>query len=448
MSIRFRLNGDLVETDAAPATTVLDWLREHARLTGTKEGCAEGDCGACTVMLSRGEGWQAVNSCIALLGQIDGAALLTVEGLARDGGLHPAQQALVETDGTQCGFCTPGFAMSMVAFHHGGEAADEATIHDMLAGNLCRCTGYRPIVDACRRIAGGGPLPVPELPPLAPEIQVGDAVFHAPETLPELVRLRTALPDAVLLAGGTDLGLRASKGREPLSQIIWTGRVAELRQFAVTGDAVEIGTAVTYTEALPVLDAHFPAFGRMVRRLGSRQIRNAGTLGGNLGTASPIGDTLCCLLALDATIVLHGPAGEREVKADDYFIGYRKTARTADEVIAAIRLPRLAPGQDLAVHKLSKRLDQDISTVIAAFRSGDGARAAFGGMAAVPARAWTLEQAIAERRWDDLDAAIAADFAPVSDQRGSAKYRLKAAANLARRWHYQCNGVAVALADL
>jgi xanthine dehydrogenase small subunit len=448
MTLRFNLNGTLVVTEAPPAMTVLDWLREQARLTGTKEGCAEGDCGACTVMLSQGGAWQAVNSCIMLLGQLDGVALLTVEGLARGNELHPVQQALVETDGTQCGFCTPGFAMAMAAFHHGGEAADDATIHDMLAGNLCRCTGYRPIVDACRRIAGGLPLPVPDLPAPSAELRPAAAVFHAPESLPELVRLRAALPDAVLLAGGTDLGLRASKGREPLPAIIWTGRVAELREIVVTDDAVEIGAAVTYTDALPVLDQHFPAFGRMVRRLGSRQIRNAGTLGGNLGTASPIGDTLCCLLALDATVILHGPRGARQVKADHYFTGYRQTAKAADEVIAAIRLPRLAAGQDLAVYKLSKRFDQDISTVIAALRGGNQIRAAFGGMAAVPARAPALERALAAGRWDELDAAVAADFAPMTDQRGSAAYRLKAAANLARRWRAEREGAAVALAAL
>ena len=453
MTIRLLLNGKPVETAAPPSMTALDWLRDEIRLTGTKEGCAEGDCGACTIAVGRtcngGLRVEAVNSCIAMVGQLDGAAVTTVEGLAQGGNLHPVQRALVETDGTQCGFCTPGIAMAMFAYHHSGEAADDSAIHDMLAGNLCRCTGYRPIVEACRQIAAGPPLPAVELPPAQTELRTADRVFFAPTTLVDLVSLRAAFPDAVLLAGGTDLGLRASKGREPLPAVISTAGVAELRRLHEDDEAVEIGAAVTYTEALPSLDRHFPAFAAVVRRLGSRQIRNLGTFGGNLGTASPIGDALPFLLALDAAILLHGPSGRREILADGYFTGYRQTVLRPDEVIEAIRLPRLAADQKLFGYKLSKRFDQDISTVLAAFRIGGPApRAAYGGMAAVPLRAPALEQVLADGHWDQIDSAIASDLAPLGDQRGTAAYRQQAAGNLARRLRHEGDGVPLRLEAL
>lgn len=433
--------------------TALDWLRDEMLLTGTKEGCAEGDCGACTIVVGEAANGQlklrAVNACITLLGQLDGASVTTVEGLADGAALHPVQQSLIETDSTQCGFCTPGIAMSMYAFHHGGEVGEDDAIHELLAGNLCRCTGYRPIVEACRRIAGGAPLAAGVLPAMQDRLEANGRVLFAPRSLAELVALRTAHSDAVLLAGGTDLGLRASKGRDPLPVVISVGRVAELRRVETTNDAVEVGAAVTYEEMLPVLAEYFPAFAAMLRRLGSRQIRNMGTLGGNIGTASPIGDTLPVLLALDAGILLHGPDGRRVVAANDYFTDYRKTVLRPDEIIEAVRLPRLSASRQLAVYKLSKRFDQDISTVIAAFRTGDGPpRAAYGGMAAVPKRAIELERAIAEDRWDQIDAAVAADFSPLTDQRGSSAYRLQAAANLARRLRFERKGISVRLEHL
>lgn len=451
--IRLLLNGHLVETDAPPSMTVLDWLREEMHLTGTKEGCAEGDCGACTVVLAEagdeGAALRPVNACIALMGQLDGKSLTTIEGISNCGRLHPVQQALIDTDGTQCGFCTPGIAMSMYAYHHAGESAEDARIHDMLAGNLCRCTGYRPIVEACRKVAGGEPLSVTGIPEAQTELHADGRSFFAPTTLADLVALRAAHPGAPLLAGGTDLGLRASKEREPLPVLISTQRVAELRRIEVEDRSITLGAAVTYSDALPVFERSLPAFAEVLRRLGSRQIRNQGTFGGNLGTASPIGDTLPFLLALDATIVLAGPAGLRETAADDYFTGYRQTVLRADEVIAAIRLQLPEADERLHAYKLSKRFDQDISTVIAVFRVGGArTRAAFGGMAAVPKRAKTLERAIAEGRWDDADRAVAADLKPMSDQRGTAAYRLQAAANLVRRLRHEDEGRPVRLETL
>jgi xanthine dehydrogenase small subunit len=463
-AVRFLLNGKLCSEDSAPPTmTVLDWLRTRARLTGTKEGCAEGDCGACSVVIGRRlDGtlqFQAVNSCLMMLPQIDNCALLTVEGLAAaDGSLHAVQQTLVDAHATQCGFCTPGFAMAMFAFHHGGEPAADELIHESLAGNLCRCTGYRSIVEACRRIAPGpADRFVAEAPAIAQALAAlptctdyshGAQVFRMPRSLDALFAAMAADPDAILLAGGTDLGLRVSKEREALPAVISVAAVEELRRITAGGDAVELGGAVTYTEALPHLDRHFPAFGALVRRIGSRQIRNLGTIAGNLATASPIGDTLPCLIALDATVRLASRSGQRVLPVEAFIAGYRKTALAAGEVIAAVRVPLLAPGREFAAYKLSKRFDQDISTVVAAFvleRQGGKVtqlRAAYGGMAARAMRAANIEAAFTGRPWApawlaDVESLLARDFTPIGDHRGSAAYRMRAAAGLLRRFQLE-----------
>jgi xanthine dehydrogenase small subunit len=463
-AVRFLLNGTPWSEDGAPPTmTVLDWLRTRARLTGTKEGCAEGDCGACTIVLGRPVDrslqFQAVNSCLMMLPQIDNCAVLTVEGLAApDGALHPVQQAMIDTDATQCGFCTPGFVMAMFAFHHGGEGADSAIMHEALAGNLCRCTGYRSIVEACRRVASGpadrfvadAPALVETLSALPPCVgyRHGAQTFLAPRSLDALFAAMAASPDAILLAGGTDLGLRVSKDREPLPAVISLAAVAELRRVSTAAGALEVGGAVTYTEALPHIDRHFPSFGTLVRRIGSRQIRNLGTIGGNLVTASPIGDTIPCLMALDATVTLASRGGERMLPVESFITGYRKTALLPGEVIAAIRIPFLASGADFSVYKLSKRFDQDISTVIGAFRlerHGGKARelrAAYGGMAARAMRAVSVEAAVKDRPWApawlaDVGSLLARDFTPMTDHRGGAGYRLRAAAGLLRRFQLE-----------
>jgi xanthine dehydrogenase small subunit len=463
-AVEFLLNGQpCSEADAPPTMTVLDWLRSRARLTGTKEGCAEGDCGACTVVVGRpangGMRYQAVNSCLMMLPQIADCAVLTVEGLAAaDGTLHPVQQAMVDADATQCGFCTPGFVMAMFAFHHGGEPADDTVIHDALAGNLCRCTGYRSIVEACRRIANGPAdrfakgtgATASALAALSPctDYRHRAQTFLLPRSLGALLEALAQHPGALLLAGGTDLGLRVSKDREAFPVVIATRDVAELRQITTGEGALELGGAVTYSEALPHLDEHFPSFGALVRRIGSRQIRNLGTIAGNLATASPIGDTTPCLITLDATVKLASRAGERTLPVEAFITGYRKTALAPGEVIASIRIPFLARGQDFSVYKLSKRFDQDISTVIAAFRlerQGDRVgelRAAYGGMAARALRATSVEGAVKGRPWApawlaDIDGLLARDFTPIGDHRGGAVYRRRAAANLLRRFQLE-----------
>jgi xanthine dehydrogenase small subunit len=468
-SIEFILNGQPVAARGIPpAMSLLDWLRGPARLTGTKEGCAEGDCGACTVVFEQRAPTgrptcEPVNACLVLMGQVHGRAVRTVEGLrGSDGAPHPVQRALAEGDGTQCGYCTPGIVMSMYAFAAGGEPPEAGLIHDALVGNLCRCTGYRPIVEAMKRVAqladddgaGEDVAAAAALPHGASMLTFGDDAasrpagatrFDAPLTLDALLALRRDFPDAWLLAGGTDLGLRVSHDRETPGHVVHVTRVPELQAMTIGQGRLRLGAAVSYARLLPCLDGALATFAGMVRRLGSRQIRTLGTVGGNLGTASPIGDTLPVLLALDATVHLRSAArGPRRVGIDDFFLGYRRTALAPDEVIEAVDMEVPDAGDIFHVDKVSKRRDQDISAVLGAYclRVEGGvvraARLAFGGMAATPQRARRAEAALVGHGWNEAAvgraaAALADDFQPLDDWRGSAAYRLAVAANLLRR---------------
>jgi len=452
-AIRFLLNGRAHEVTSIPATTtVLDYLRTHLALTGTKEGCAEGDCGACTIAVAGADGsYKAVNSCLMIVPQLHGASVLTVEGLAApDGALHPVQQALVETDGTQCGFCTPGFAMAMLAFQQGGEAAKDELIHEALAGNLCRCTGYRPIVDACRKIAGETS---PGVYPAAPSVEPCAEYrgFFNPTTTDELAAILAKHPDAHLLAGGTDLGLLFSRERKTLPLLVSTANVAGLSAIATNDTHLVIGAAATYSAALPHIDALYPSFGALIRRIGSRQIRNLGTLAGNIANASPIGDTIPCLMALGATVGVRSIAGTRQIAMDDFIAGYRKTTLQPGEFIETISIPKPEAGKTFTAYKISKRFDQDISAVVAAFvlRIEEGKiaaiHAAYGGMAAQAKRAAALEAALTGRHWsldklEDLETLLAQDYTPADDHRARAAYRLAVAANLIRRLCIETTG--------
>ncbi len=453
--IRFTLNGALHETgEVSPTTTMLDYVRENLHLTGTKEGCAEGDCGACTVVRVVDGRFEAVNACLMQIGQADGMEILTVEGLeaANGNALTPVQEAMATGDGTQCGFCTPGFVGALFALAQSGEEISDAVIHDALAGNLCRCTGYRPIVEAARSACGRTVDYAPAaVSGRSTEHATGDQVFHAPETLSELIRLRAAHADAMLLAGGTDLGLSVSKDRQKPGVVIHTAHVAELLGIEETEEALVLGAAVSYTRALPYIERLYPSFAELIRRIGSRQIRNLGTIGGNIGNASPIGDTPPCLIALDATLTLSSTEGEREIAIEDFFLDYRKTDLRPGEVIAGIRIPKLSAGQSFRTYKVSKRYDQDISAVIGAYRltlengTVTDTRIAYGGMAATPKRAAAMEAALTGAAWSE-DAAAAAgqkaaeDFAPLSDHRASADYRARVAANLCTRLYRELAG--------
>ena len=458
--ISFLLNGEpRTVGDVAPTTTVLDYLRGVERACGTKEGCAEGDCGACTVVLGEpadgGMRYRAINGCIAFLPQIDGKLLLTVEGLAERDALHPAQDAMVDCDGSQCGFCTPGFVMALFAFQHGGEAASDQAIHEALAGNLCRCTGYRPIIEAARRIARA---PDPRFAARAPALQAGIAAlprddltveqpggrFFAPTSLEQLLALRAAHPGARLLAGGTDLALLVTKEYRTLDTVIAVTRVPELARVALGDTHLTLGAAATYTDALPLFERFWPSLAQVVKRLGSRQIRNAGTIGGNLANASPIGDMPPALIALGAIVRLRSQRATRELPLEDFFVGYRKTALQPDEILEAIDVPLPKPELLFRTDKITKRWDQDISAVCGAYaltiESGrvTAARIAYGGMAATPARAAGAERALTGKPWNQaiVEQAIAAlgtDFTPLGDWRAGADYRRKVAGNLLRR---------------
>jgi xanthine dehydrogenase small subunit len=440
-SIRFTLNGEPVDlAGTSPMTTVLDWLREHRGLKGTKEGCAEGDCGACTVVLERADGrHEAMNACIALLGQMDGQAIRTVEGLlGKDGAPHPVQRAMAEADATQCGFCTPGFVMSAYAFAAGGEPAELETIHDALAGNLCRCTGYRPIVEAMTKVVG---IAGETAHPSAPRTESADfnGMFYAPRTLHELLRTRAMHRGVPLLAGGTDLGLLAGRERTPPKAVIHVAHVPELNVIEDGKEEITFGAAVTYARAAPLLIEAFPALRPYLARLGSRQIRTLGTIGGNVGNASPIGDMPPVLLTLETRVKLASARGTRELPLEEFFLGYRKTALASDEVIQSLTLCRLREGEVFFCDKVSKRRDQDISTVAGAYRLRlkrgkiEDARLAFGGMAAIPKRASNAQAALMKDGFEAARAALAKDFQPLDDWRGSAAYRLQVATNLLRR---------------
>ena len=449
MSVRLQLNGVLIEeNDVSPSMTVLDYLRESKGLKGTKEGCAEGDCGACTIAIQSGLGKvEAVNSCLMLVPQLDGMSVVTVEGLsAPDEAMHPVQQAIVDKHAAQCGFCTPGFVMALYAYTQTGDVVTPESVHEAIAGNLCRCTGYRPIVEAAFSVASRVDKFIPPAMEQSEYYTDGDEDYFAPTSIDQLVALRSEHPDAHILAGGTDLGMRASKDRQPYGQVISTAHVGEINRIERDDEAVTFGAAVTYTSALPALDEIAPSFAQLVRRIGSRQIRNLGTIGGNICNASPIGDTPPCLIALNAVMIARGSNGQREIPADDFFTDYRKTALGADEVLEAIRVPTPSSGLVFRAYKISKRFDQDISAVVGAFAITveDGVvasvRIAFGGMAATPARAPACEAALIGQPWS-LGTAIAVglalteDFTPLTDFRASQDYRTRVARNLLQRLH-------------
>ncbi|GAB6968053.1 xanthine dehydrogenase small subunit [Komagataeibacter kakiaceti JCM 25156] len=453
----------------APTRTLLDWLREERGLTGTKEGCNEGDCGACTVLVVRLEGeqlvWRAVNACIQFVSMLDGAQVLTIEDIrAPDGTLHPVQQAMVDQHGSQCGFCTPGFVMSMVAGRKAdGLAQDEHHIDDMLAGNLCRCTGYAPIVRAMRQAMQAGPdhfdAMARDMAERLRQLRDGASVeisgpsgrLTIPATADGLASTLLAHPDARIVAGATDVGLWVTKGLRELPHLVPIGQIADLRRITRGEDALYIGAAVTWQEARAALREILPQPDEdVIRRIGSVQVRNAGTVCGNIANGSPIGDGPPLLIAADARLHLRRGDVRRTIALEDFFVDYGRQDRAPGEFVEGVSIPLPGPGTVIRAWKISKRFDQDISAVLGAFSltlTPDGtitrARVAFGGMAATPRRAPRTEAALEGHEWNaaTLEAArqaIMEDFAPITDMRASDWYRRTVAANLLTRLYADC----------
>ena len=446
--------------------TLLEWLRADG-LTGCKEGCAEGECGACAVLVARQDGpdrtrWVAINACLVPAAAFDQQEVVTAEGLGRPGQLHPVQREMADRGGSQCGYCTPGFICSMAAEYYrpgrrpAGAASAELNgsgtadhehgpngfdLH-ALSGNLCRCTGYRPIRDAAYAL--GQPeaadpfqarLADPAPAPAATTTESAQGGYVRPAGLPAALELLAAHPDARLVAGSTDWGVELNIRHSRAALTIGIERLEELREFSFGPDRVDLGAALSLSEIESLLDGRVPLLADLFPQFASRLIRNGATLGGNLGTASPIGDAPPVLLALDASLVLASAAGEREVPLAAYFTGYRQSVKREDELIKTIRIPLpLAPVT--AFHKIAKRRFDDISSVAVAYAltlGGDGrvasARIGLGGVAATPLRATAAEEALAGRPWTrETVAAAAGELAragtPMSDHRASDSYRI------------------------
>ena len=441
MKIEFLLNGEAVTVDGnSPTRTLLDYLREECGLTGTKEGCNEGDCGACSIMITDDDGTKALNACILFLPQLHGKSVRTVEGLAApDGTLHPVQSEMIENHGSQCGFCTPGFIMSMAAAHQNGETNHD----DVLAGNLCRCTGYVPIIRAARaaeKFAKPKHLQINKLP-VTKTIQ-SERVF-VPKTSDELADWYIKNPDATLIGGATDVGLWINKDLCDLSSIAFIGQIDELRGIEISDSGMAIGASVTLSQLHKAVAKKYASLGELVRRYGSTQVRNAATIGGNIANGSPIGDGPPALIALGAQLYLRRGDDFRNIALEDYFIDYGKQDRKIGEFIIGVAIPEQP--NNLKCYKITKRFDQDISTLCGCFNitrhSGKitSARIAFGGMAETPKRATSVETALIGKLWtqDTITAAVtkfSTDYQPISDVRASAAYRAQTAQNLLQRY--------------
>ena len=475
--IHFVLDGEIARANVTdPTRTILQYLREDLRRTGTKEGCAEGDCGACTVVLGELDGageltLRAVNSCIQFLPTLDGKQLITVESLSEPAGpLHPVQRAMVECHGSQCGFCTPGFIMSLFALYKSMQDPTRRDIDETLAGNLCRCTGYRPIIDAAQSMydyqeQGSSWLTRPyqseghkteeELrlihlletiqPKSTLSIAANGRKFYAPISIQELCALRERYPEALILAGGTDIGLWVTKHLRELETIIYLGRVIELKRIAVEDGHIVIGAAATLTDAMSIICEYHPELRELFTRFASPPIRNAGTMGGNVANGSPIGDSMPALIALGSSIVLRKGNATRTLPLDAFYIDYQKTDLQPGEFLHSIRVPVINSDAMVRSYKVSKRFDQDISAVCGAYclelndNIVSGIRIAYGGVAAIPKRATACEKALQDREWSDPSVrsamvALQNDFQPIDDMRAGSDYRTTVVRNLLYRF--------------
>jgi xanthine dehydrogenase small subunit len=459
----FLRNGKRQEiSNFSPDETLLDYLRLIERKTGTKEGCNEGDCGACTVSLGRIRNgtlsYEPVNACILLLGQIDGADLITVDDLAENGKLHSVQKAMVDHHGAQCGFCTPGFVMTLFSMHHSGEKVTRNSINDWLAGNLCRCTGYRPIADAAMASVSQKPNDAlmkrwDETEKALKKLQSnedlvvmdGESVFGSPGTIDYLAEACVRYPEATIVSGATDVGLWITKQLRAQKQIIWTGRAKGFDSIKSSAKQLVIGAGATYRDAYDALSQLDSDIEEVFRRLGSRHVRASGTIGGNIANGSPIGDSPPILIALGASLELRHDKETRTLPLEDFFIDYGKQDRKVGELVAKIIVPKPKKNEYVRAFKISKRFDQDISALLFALKVAVqrdrivSVRLACGGMAGTPKRAKQCEAKLLgivladETSWEGAIAALTKDYAPLSDMRASAEYRMKTAQNLLRK---------------
>jgi xanthine dehydrogenase small subunit len=464
--VRFVLDDEIVEAAGLPAdATLLEFLRETRGRTGVKEGCAEGDCGACTVAVGElaedAIQWRSVNACIRLLGTVDGKEVVTAQGLVgAEGRLHPVQQSMVDCHASQCGFCTPGFVMSLFTYYletDGGRKGDRDAVLDALSGNLCRCTGYRPIVDAALDLArfpeaahcgvadAQSNRRVQRLQGLQRAESLRSPDFHAPRSVDEFAAAYEGNPDALILAGGTDIGLWVTKQLRRLPQVLSIGEVAQLRAIVRADDGMSIGAAVPLEEAYRALREWYPHLEELHRRFAGRPIRNCGTLCGNVANGSPIGDSMPALIALGATVHLRKGTARRTLPMEAFYLGYQKKDLAPGEFVESVRVPAPQSGYRYAAYKISKRKDQDISAVCLGIsvqvQAGRivSTRIAFGGMAAIPMRAHAAEQALQDQPWAEASvrramSALAQDFAPLTDVRATRSYRSAVAANLLLRF--------------
>lgn len=470
--IRLLLNGDEVAlADVRPDETLLDLLRLRRSLRGSKEGCAEGDCGACTVLVGRVSNgeliYEGVNACIRFVGSLDGCHVVTIEHLKRpDGSLHPVQQAMVDFHGSQCGFCTPGFVMSLYALWMRSPEPSDREIETALQGNLCRCTGYEAITRAARAVSSYGRVTEDALARERDNIRARLAAMHdgkrveigegedrlvVPASVDDLAEVLAAEPTATIVAGSTDVGLWVTKFMRDIAPVVFTGGLEGLQQIGEMNGTITIGAGVSYTAARDFLAWRIPALGPLIDRIGGDQVRNMGTIGGNIANGSPIGDTPPPLIALGATLTLRRGAERRTLPLEDFFIDYGKQDRQPGEFVEAVHVPIPAPKAHFAAYKITKRRDEDITAVLGAFHLHvtDGkvssVRIAYGGMAATPKRARAVEAALLGRPWnaETVEAALPAfdeDFQPISDMRASATYRMLAAKNLLRRFLVETSG--------
>ncbi len=470
--IRFLLNDQRVAlTDVRPDETLLDYLRLRRSLKGTKEGCAEGDCGACTVLVGRiADGelvYESVNACIRFMGSLDGCHVVTVEHLkGEDGRLHPVQQAMVDFHASQCGFCTPGFVMSLYALWMREPQPGDAAIEKALQGNLCRCTGYEPIVKAAKAISSYATATDPlaaerrtvaaELAAMKDgmrvEIGSGKDRFVLPASVDDLAAVLDAEPNATIVAGSTDVGLWVTKFMRDIAPVVFVGHLDELHRIGEKDGVISLGACVTYSEAFEMLSDRIPAFRSLINRIGGDQVRNMGTVGGNIANGSPIGDMPPPLIALGATLTLRKGDVRRTIALEDFFIDYGKQDRGPGEFVETVHVPVPDQGAHFAAWKVTKRRDEDITAALGAFNvvvKPDGtvgfARIAYGGMAATPKRARAVEAALVGQPWtlptvETAMEAYASDYAPITDMRASAEYRLLAAKNLLKRFYLETTG--------